>query len=66
MVYQVTAGLLEGEEKRQQFASLSADELSNALKAAPIPVVLGFETHSSLTTIALAERFQTAKHITQR
>jgi hypothetical protein len=45
MVYQVTAGLLEVEEKRKQLASLSADELRNALKAAPIPVVLGFETH---------------------
>jgi DNA (cytosine-5)-methyltransferase 1 len=31
-----------------------------------VVVVLGFETHSSFTTIALAERFQTAKHITQR
>jgi hypothetical protein len=45
MVYQVTASLLGVEEKRKQFASLSADELRSALKAAPIPVVLGFETH---------------------
>jgi hypothetical protein len=45
MVYQVTAGLFEVEEKCKHFALLSADELRNALKAAPIPVVLGFETH---------------------
>jgi len=38
---QVTAGMLEVEEKRNHFASLSADELKRALKAAPIPVVLG-------------------------
>ncbi|MEA3096344.1 MAG: hypothetical protein QOF74_584, partial [Caballeronia mineralivorans] len=46
--------------------SLSVDELRKTLKAAPIPVVLGSRHISSLTTIALAERFQTAKHITQR
>jgi hypothetical protein len=38
---QITAGMLEVEEKRKHFASLSADELKRALKAAPIPVVLG-------------------------
>jgi hypothetical protein len=38
---QVTAGMLEVEEKRKHFASLSADELKRALKATPIPVVLG-------------------------
>ncbi|WP_162244420.1 ParB-like protein [Burkholderia sp. Leaf177] len=38
---QVTAGMLEIEEKRKHFASLSADELKHALKATPIPVVVG-------------------------
>jgi hypothetical protein len=38
---QVTAGMLEVEEKRNHFASLSTDELKRALKAAPVPVVLG-------------------------
>jgi hypothetical protein len=38
---QVTAGMLEVEEKRKHFAALSADDLKRALKAAPIPVVVG-------------------------
>jgi len=38
---QLTAGMLEVEEKRKHFASLSADALKRELKAAPIPAVMG-------------------------
>ena len=38
---QVTAGMLEVDEKRKHFASLSAEALKQALKALPIPAVLG-------------------------
>ena len=38
---QVTAGLLEVDEKRKHYASLSGNELKDAVKAVPIPVVVG-------------------------
>jgi len=38
---QITAGMLEVDEKRKHFASLPAEELKRALKALPIPAVLG-------------------------
>lgn len=38
---QITAGLLEVNEKRKHYASLSGNELKNALKAVSIPVVAG-------------------------
>jgi hypothetical protein len=66
MVYQVTASLLGVEEKRKQFASLSADELRSALKAAPIPVVLGFETHFVIDHRRLGRALSDGQHISQR
>ena len=38
---QITAGMLEVDEKRKHFASLPAEALKRALKAQPIPAVLG-------------------------
>jgi hypothetical protein len=38
---QITAGMLEVDEKRKHFASLPAEALKRALKALPIPAVLG-------------------------
>jgi hypothetical protein len=38
---QLTAGMLEVDEKRKHFAALSNDALKRALKAAPIPAVMG-------------------------
>jgi hypothetical protein len=38
---QVTAGMLEVDEKRKHFGALSSDELKRALKVAPIPAVVG-------------------------
>jgi hypothetical protein len=40
---QVTAGMLEVEEKRKHFASLAANQLKRALKEEPIPVVPGHD-----------------------
>lgn len=38
---QMTAGLLEVDEKRKHYASLSGNDLKDALKAVPIPAVAG-------------------------
>ena len=38
---QVTAGMLEVEEKRKHFQPLSGDDLRRAIKALPMPAVLG-------------------------
>jgi hypothetical protein len=38
---QITAGMLEVDEKRKHFASLPAEALKRALKALPVPAVLG-------------------------
>jgi hypothetical protein len=38
---QVTVGMLEVEEKRKHFQSLSGDDLKRAIKALPMPAVLG-------------------------